>query len=463
MICPHCGKDTPIQKSYCVNCQQSLLITAGQTVEVEREDEEFAYGEWGPKLLRAIVGLIILAVVLGYGTSFLKKRELTKSKIDTPSLPAPRPSLPTPQPPKTLPKAGLIEPVGVSIPPLPKIELAFGSRDAAVKKLFLKRNGGDDRTEAAVEKGLYWLKEVQEAQGHWSADKFGGNADKSLGVTGLALLAYLGAGYDHMTEGQYQETVSKALKYVLSKQREGGRFEARMYTQGICTMALIEAYGMTGDTTLLQQAQAAVRAIVEAQQDCGGWDYSHTRGSDRGDTSVTGWQVMALKSALQVGIEFPKDVMAKTRKFLRDITRADGAIGYTNKTAPDKPWRTTSALTAAGLNAHLFAKAKHDEDVVQKAVGVILRNMPQDPKEGDDGKWRPGADVYFWYHASLALSRIGGREWRVWNSHMKRLLLKLQGKDGSWEPHGDRWEKHGGKIYFTALSIMALEVYYRYD
>ena len=462
MICPHCGKDTPIEKSYCVNCQQTLLITAGQTFEVEVE-KEWPYGEWGPKLLRAFVGLIVLAIVLGYGASFLRKRELTKSKVDTPSLSAPRPSFPTPKAPTTLPKAGLIEPVGVSIPPLPKIELAFGSRDAAVKRLFLERNGGDANTEAAVEKGLQWLKANQDAQGHWSCDRFGGTADKTLGVTGLALLAYLGAGYDHKTDGPYKETVSKALLYVLRAQGEGGRFPGAFYTQGICTMALIEAYGMTGDTTLLQQAEAAVQAIIAAQQECGGWDYGHAKDRNRGDTSVTGWQVMALKSALRVGIEIPTDVMAKTRKFLEDVTRADGSIGYTNATTADQPWRTTPALTAAGLNAHLFAKARHDEDVVQKAIGVILRHMPDEPKQAGDGKWRPGADVYFWYHGTLALSRVGGREWRVWNAHMKRLLLKLQGKDGSWDTHGDRWAKQGGKIYFTSLCIMALEVYYRYD
>jgi hypothetical protein len=461
MVCPHCGKDTPLERANCVHCGNSLLITAGQAVHVETAADQ-AWGDWGPKLLRWFVGLLVLAIVLGVGSSMLRKRPLTASKVEKPSLPAPRPVFPSPTPPKKLPQAGLIEPAGVSLPALPDVKLAFGSRDAAVRRLFLKRRGGDAKTEAAVERGLEWLKSIQEQDGHWDAAKHGGDARRDLGVSGLALLAFLGAGHTHVADGPFKDAVDKALRYVLQAQDANGRFPGALYTQGICTMAVVEAYGMTGDTTLLQHAQLAVQAILKAQQSCGGWDYGHGTQSNRGDTSVTGWQVMALKSAARVGIEIPTGVLDKMRKFLADITRADGAIGYTNKTEPDKPWRTTHALTAAGLNAHLFAGAKHDDEAVHKAIGIILRNMPPEPRKKDD-RWNPRADIYFWYHASMALCRIGGREWSAWNAHAKRLFLKLQGKDGSWDTHGDRWEKQGGKVYFTSLCILALEVYYRYE
>ena len=461
MLCPHCGKDTPIEQSYCTHCKQSLLVTAGQVTETVAASEPEDMGDWGPRLLRWFVGLVVLALVLGFGASFLAKRPLTKSKLDRPSMPAPRPALPLPKPPRKLPSSALIEPVGVSIPPLPELDFAFGSRDARVRQLFLERMGGDAQTEAAVAKGLAWLKGAQEADGHWDCAKFEGKDEQTLGVTGLALLAYLGAGHSHVADGPYKETVAKALAYVLEQQNEEGHFPGSLYTQGICTMAVVEAYGMTGDTTLLQQARKAVEYVIAAQQECGGWDYSASHDRNRGDTSVTGWQVMALKSAVRVGIEVPTDVLAKMRRFLASVTQ-EGAIGYTNATTEDKKWRTTPALTAAGLNAHLFAGAKHDEEAVQKAVGILLNNLPRLPKQ-DGEKWRPGADAYLWYHGSLALSRMGGREWKAWNNIAKRLFIKLQGKDGSWETHGDRWRNAGGKIYFTSLCLLALEVYYRYD
>ncbi|MFC1805424.1 prenyltransferase/squalene oxidase repeat-containing protein [Planctomycetota bacterium] len=461
MLCPHCGKDTPVEKSYCVHCEQSMLITVGQQVETVADDSYEDMGEWGPRLLRWFVGLVVLAFVLGFGSSFLAKRPLTKSKVELPGMSAPRPVFPTPKPSGKLPEAPLIEPVGVSIPPLPKIDLAFGSRDERVRRLFLERNGGDAQTEAAVAKGLAWLKTTQEVGGNWDAAKFGGKEGHTLGITGLALLAYLGAGNDHVKDGPYKDTVAKALHYVLQMQNEEGHFAGTLYTQGICTMAVVEAYGMTGDTTLFQQAKKAVEYIINAQQECGGWDYSASKGKNRGDTSVTGWQVMALKSAIKVGIDVPTEVMAKMRQYLRDVTR-EGAVGYTNIEDEQHKWRSTQALSAAGLNAHLFAGAEHDDEHVQKAIGICVAKPPLTPKQDGD-KWRPGADIYFWYHGSLALSRIGGREWKAWNAHMKRLLLGLQEKDGSWETNGDRWREHGGKVYFTSLCLLALEVYYRYD
>jgi hypothetical protein len=229
-------------------------------------------------------------------------------------------------------------------------------------------------------------------------------------------------------------------------------------------MAIIEAYGLSNDTSLLLPARKGIEAIVAAQTETGGWDYGHRSERNRSDTSITGWQVMALKSAQRVGIEFPDQVYQKAADFLTEVSNEKGAIGY--ETTGERPWRTTLALTAAGLNAFLFADLKRDDARVQKAVGILLANLPKTPKAHGDG-WRPRADIYFWYHGSLALSRLGGSEWKIWNERVKEILLKLQDKDGdlmgSWRLCGAPWSDRCGRIYFTALAIMALEVYYRYD
>ncbi len=68
-----------------------------------------------------------------------------------------------------------------------------------------------------------------------------------------------------------------------------------MYAQGIATLALCEAYAMTGDDTLRPFAQKAVDFIVYAQNpNTGGWRYFP---GQPGDTTVLGWQLMALRSA----------------------------------------------------------------------------------------------------------------------------------------------------------------------
>ena len=465
MQCPHCGADTPIEQDKCVACGQSVSVAADAVQQTESAAEEKKKACWGPTLLRYCVGLVILACVLGFGASYLEKRPLTRSTVEKPALHAPGPDYPMPSPPKSLPSAPVIEPVDVGLPSVPKVEMAFGSRDPRVRRLFLERNGGDAQTEAAVELGLKWLKAKQEPDGHWACERVGGQAGNSLGVTGLALLAFLGAGHSHMADGPHKDAVAKALDYVLRQQNAKGLFPGKLYHQGICTMAVVEAHGMTGDSTLIESAQRAVAAIVAAQNKSGGWDYGPVSAKNRGDTSVTGWQVMALKSALRVGLDVPKNAMVDMRRYLASVTR-DGAIGYSNIGDINTAWRTTPALTAAGLNAHLFAGGKADEPDIQKAISILLDNLPKEPRLKAD-KWAYPANIYFWYHGSLALCRLGGLEWTTWNNRLKSLLLKLQRRSGaeagSWNTCGDPFTKSGGDIYFTSMTILALEVYYRYD
>jgi hypothetical protein len=173
---------------------------------------------------------------------------------------------------------------------------------------------------------------------------------------------------------------------------------------------------------------------------------------------------MALKSARKVGIAFPDTVYERAIKFLDEVSRETGDVGY--EIGGQREWRTTSALTAAGLNAYLFMGVENDDPRVQKAVGILLNHLHERPRARESG-WRPGADIYFWFHGALALSRYGGHEWVVWNSRLKPILLHLQQKEGEhkgrWHPAGDRWADRAGHVYFTSLAIMALEVYYRYD
>ncbi|MFP4058049.1 MAG: prenyltransferase/squalene oxidase repeat-containing protein [Candidatus Brocadiia bacterium] len=468
MECPHCGAQTEPTGNICDACGQPLGVTADRVVRTtKRPNPLLLESPWGPRLLHLLLGLVAIAFLLRYAASRMGGVEGQSVTLSPVTIEAPEPDFPMPQPPakEALPRGELIRPVAVSLPSPPVLKLAFGSRDERVRDLFVRRNGGGRDTEEAVKRGLEWLKRNQRPDGSWDCGALGGRPEFTLGVSGLSLLAFLGAGHHHEIEGPFQQTVDKAVAYLLASQGEDGRFPGRLYHQGICTMALVEALGMSGDTSLELPSQRAVDAIVAAQQECGGWDYGFATGTGRGDTSVTGWQVMALKSAKRVGIDFPETVLPRAREFLDEMTRAkDGAIAYDTKRLWERDDYSLSAMTAAGLNAHLFADAEHDERNIKKGVAFLLHYPPVLPRFAD-GNWRPPANMYLWYHAALALSRIGGHEWRFWNARLKRVLLELQNEhDGSWDPHGDRWARHGGgKIYVTALAILSLEVYYRYD
>ena len=181
-------------------------------------------------------------------------------------------------------------------------------RDPRIRVEVVSEEGGTTLTEAAVSRGLRWLSRHQDSDGRWSLDNFdhspgctctGGGLHSDSAATSLALLPYLGAGQTHLA-GHYRETVSRGLRWLLAEQKDNGDLRgdsegnSGMYAHGQGAIVLCEAFLMTGDEVFRDPAQRAVDFIVKAQHSAGGWRYSP---GERGDTSVLGWQLMALQSA----------------------------------------------------------------------------------------------------------------------------------------------------------------------
>jgi hypothetical protein len=147
--------------------------------------------------------------------------------------------------------------------------------------------------------------------GHWGLHDFAsgragyqgaGEAtiEANTAATGLALLAFLGAGYSHLDD-RHGKTVDAGIRYLVRNQKANGDFftggspNVWFYSHGIATIALCEAYGMTRDKNLREPAQKGIDFIVATQNPTyGGWRYLPKRESD---TSVSGWQMMALSPA----------------------------------------------------------------------------------------------------------------------------------------------------------------------
>src|SRR5262245_39992067 len=174
----------------------------------------------------------------------------------------------------------------------------------------LQQGGGNTVTEAAVARGLIWLAKQQKADGSWELD---GGVKSRIAGTGIALLPFLAAGYTHKgaprdmhekdkkAPSKYPQQIDNGLKYLMAKQTASGNFGTdNMSEHAIATMAMCEAFGMTNDPRLRGPAQLAVSFIVRAQHPGGSWGY--TPGT-LGDTSVSGWQVQALKSAHLAGLK----------------------------------------------------------------------------------------------------------------------------------------------------------------
>ncbi len=353
-------------------------------------------------------------------------------------------------------------PGGVGSGPGPfKFEGALGGRSKAGKAALVARGGGNLSSEKAVNTGLKWLAKQQNSDGSWSfadADKENKAALKNTtGATGLALLAFLGGGHTHKKgQGDFQKTVQKGLDYLLSQmevKEDGGKLFGKdyghgpMYIQGIATLALCEAYALTHDRKLFRPTQLAVDFIVHAQDPKGGgWRYQPQQ---KGDTSVTGWEIQALKSAqLTRKLKVPAATIGKSTFYLNSVQAEGGAkYGY------EAPGATPS-MTAVGLLCRMYLGWTPKTPALQKGVEFIGQVGPS-----------PG-DLYYNYYATQVMHHWGGDLWTKWNSVMRDRLVKSQiqeGDDaGSWKPGGDHGAGPGGRLYQTCLSVMTLEVYYRH-
>jgi hypothetical protein len=156
--------------------------------------------------------------------------------------------------------------------------------------------------------------------------------------TAFGLLPLLAARQTHRGGHPYARNIDAGLKFLLSQQGKDGNLGGGMYAHGLATQALGEAYAMTKDPALRAPAQRAIDYIVAAQHQAGGWRYSPKQA---GDTSVTGFQVMALKTGQMAGLNVPATALRGAEKFLESVGTPDGS-GYGYTALPEQ--RTTSAI-----------------------------------------------------------------------------------------------------------------------
>ena len=314
----------------------------------------------------------------------------------------------------------------------------------------IKQLGGSDATEKAIIAAIEWLSRVQEKDGRWDTRKYQAETDYDVGGTALALLCYYGWGARHDQPGKYQENVKAALQWLMTQQRENGSLARRgmMYSHAIGAIALCEAYGITKDEKIKSAALAAIKYTINAQhQKRGGWRYSPGQDSD---TSVTGWQVMALHSARMAGIELPEKPFDLARKWLDFAGGGEhgGLYGY------QSPTDISRAMVATGMFCRQLDLVPPSNPKMIESAKLMKRYPIRDNNP----------DLYYIYYGTLALYQHQGSIWQDWNNNLKRILPKIQVKTGnlagSWNLSRSN-TKGGGRIASTTLAILSLEVYYR--
>jgi hypothetical protein len=360
----------------------------------------------------------------------------------------------------------------------------FGGNDIGRRR---DRSG----TEQALKDGLEWLRWHQSEDGSWDSDGFmqncgkiaegqvcrdPGAANNDVGMTGLALLAFLGDG-NTTREGPYKEQVAKGINWLKEQQDEdlgliGQQIgESYIYNHAIAALAVCEAYYFSKSPLIKRCAQDAIKFIHSAKNPYGAWRY-HYPPIGESDTSVTGWCVFALKSAEEAGLTVDPQAFKDSENFLIEMTDpATGRVGYDSvgswssrvtRVNDHFPKENTEAMTAVGLLCRFFlGQDPEKETVMNQHADLLLAKKPE---------WNVDAkkiDFYYWYYASYAMYQMGGTKyWDGWNKAMKDAVVGSQNKTGdekgSWDASVDPWGYSGGRVYMTALGVLCLEVYFRY-
>jgi hypothetical protein len=383
--------------------------------------------------------------------------------VETVALPSEMPSVETTPGPSPVAETTVanIAPVLTKSPLI--IRGLYGNRmSAGSRAQALRAYGGSGVGEDAVLRALRWLKANQGEDGSWA------KADKThpAAMAGLALLTFLAHG-ETPASPEFGATVEKAIKYLISVQRENGMFSdgGNAYGHGIDTYAISEAYALTRIMALKDSMEKAIQVIIDGQQGPGGYNYGFTKG-DRFDMSVSGWQFQALKAAKMAGTTNPRidEAITKSIDFLKHNAFApagdNAGFVYSGKPGEQPTGGASWTMTGAGtLCLQLLGQGKSAEARAGVSFLDVENRVPKAWPKGAGGneKDAPKVPVYGWYYVCQAKFQHGGSTWENWNRFFAKELITNQARDGHWDG-GD----HGGAVYTTTLSALMLQVYYRY-
>lgn len=362
-----------------------------------------------------------------------------------------------------------VEPQSVVVGELQSLPGGFGGRLVTTRREQLVMGGGTNESELAVSLGLSWLAHHQAPEGHWSLQDFPahashpyvpntcsgkGTTDCDVAGAGLGMLPFLGAGVTHK-QGIWKENVLKAKNYLLKAQsKDKGEYRPyNAYGNAIATIAMCELYALTGDPEVKASAQRAIDFMVWAQDPkSGGWRY---RPQMRGDTSVTTWHVMALKSAQMAGLTVPQKTIlnakrwydyAEARAPLEIEQRAgkrtppvkpSGQFGYSNSV------KSPSVTMLGLLSLQYLGAKKNDHGLINGACFVSTLHLDRttvtldylNPVLPQLKTVRPTLvqslrgsgpkaqtcfdqhylDIYATYHGTQVMHHLGGAFWQDWN------------------------------------------------
>ena len=336
----------------------------------------------------------------------------------------------------------------------------------------LRETGGTppQKVEDAVERGLEWLQNTQKDDGSW------GGRPWMVADTGFGLLSYLGRCETPMSP-KYGANVLKAITYLVDVGMENeGRLTKTQtnrqwpYEHSIATYALAEAYTFCKQLdinipNLEETVKRAGQFIIDHQNNNGGWAYNYQRQGGHVDSSVSVWQLQALKALEYTGIEFDGLVRSAQRglSYIENLQADSGGFGYRNTGHPGGARQGYFTMTG-GCVLSLQLWGKGNSTAVRRGASYIEEHSRFEYNS-------PYSDLLGLYYESQAMLNRGGEQWRKYNEMFRDDLLAAQNTDGSWKTPNQGTGKPiravgsqfvGNVHYRTCLAILTLENYYRF-
>ncbi|MFC1587077.1 hypothetical protein ACFL54_02100 [Planctomycetota bacterium] len=355
------------------------------------------------------------------------------------------------------------------------------------------QNQNKDKIRKAVLASLDWLKRHQNNDGSWDCDGFPKKCDPTFpsncdgwgtvteadpAITGLVVMAFLGAGFQPEGDSDYSDTVKKGLDYLLRLQDEDGYFAKNrkshfyFYGHAIATTAVAKAHILTGNAACWKAAHRGVQVILDVQNDHPeipgqkyGWRYFPKDGDN--DTSVTTWMAVALSVGSKANIRVPKSAFDGVRNWLDFVTgKVYFRVGYQSPGGSSaipselrKKFRNSENCTAMALLCRMLLRENKTSAALRAGVALLSQDLP-------DWNFEDGAiDFYYWYYGTYAMHAVGGSAWTRWESAVMKAILDNQDTKnqgcacGSWDPKVAKWGGRGGRVYATAINCLTLEVY----
>jgi len=322
-----------------------------------------------------------------------------------------------------------------------------------------------DRTDIALDKAIAYLISQQRDDGA-VCDK-----QNDTTMTSLAIMAMAGVGIQPADPTPEGRAMQNALAFVLRDDRQdpqgyfGQRDGSRMYGHGITTLMLTEMLGMgvdqEQDRLIHERCQKAIDLILSSQKHPkphkyrGGWRYEPN--SSDADLSATVWQLMALRSAKNDGLEVPAAAIHQAVEYLgrsyastldRNGMPDKRASGFCYTPEQNSP---TYTMTAAGLLA-MQVCGEYESPLVAGAADWLLEHPP---------KWKERFFFYGTYYYAQGMYQRGGEHAKTARTLVQDVLLEKQAGDGSWLAE-EGSESGVGRVYATSMAVLSLSVKYHY-